>query len=163
MKSLGRDRQMPYYLYCDTSAFMYIDKYHDGPHKGKPRPQDGKARSCSDSYCVFIGLRETLEHFFMAKRAPPGKTINWWASGSANPCFDEQGRERDAFSHEGHNILVLCPSAWESPSSLLCEEDVVQEQGKSIDHMRTVGFILYHELTHLQLGSKRSSIFYHIS
>lgn len=69
--------------------------------------------------------------------------------------MDDEGRgERDAFAFENHNMLVLCPSAWKKSPSLLCEENVEQERGTSIDYMQTMGSIMYHELTHLRLGSK---------
>lgn len=42
MRNLGRDGPMPYYLYCGISAFVFVDKYLEGPKKGQRRPQNGE-------------------------------------------------------------------------------------------------------------------------
>lgn len=43
MKEFGSTGQSTgFYLWCDDSAFDYIDKYEDGPKKGRPLPADGK-------------------------------------------------------------------------------------------------------------------------
>ncbi|KAJ5570233.1 uncharacterized protein N7459_009663 [Penicillium hispanicum] len=131
MRMLGRDTLTPYYLYCDASVFVYVSTYTSGENEGKPLPEN--------------------QRYWYASRAPPGKTISWKSKSATNPCYDEEGRERDAFSYESGGALVLCPGTWEKDATHLCEENAVQTRGTSIDYMATIGSILYHELTHLRL------------
>lgn len=44
MKELGSGgRSTGYYLWCDDSAFEYVDKYESGPRQGEALPVDGKS------------------------------------------------------------------------------------------------------------------------
>ncbi|KAJ5182567.1 hypothetical protein N7492_000183 [Penicillium capsulatum] len=135
MKELGKKGSTtPYNLYCDTTAFVHVKKYMRGPDEGKDIPKD--------------------RQFFYATRGPDDNIAKWKSRTDRDPCKGENGKDLDAFTHEPSNTLILCPSAFEKTPSLLCEETMKQERGTSIDHMMTIGSILYHELTHLRLGTE---------
>ncbi|KAJ5885211.1 hypothetical protein N7495_009721 [Penicillium taxi] len=57
-----------------------------------------------------------------------------------------------AFAELKTDILVLCPNLWKEVPSQLCEKDWVMPEGSAIDSRRTIGSVIFHELTHLILG-----------
>ncbi|KAJ5902052.1 hypothetical protein N7495_002580 [Penicillium taxi] len=104
---------LPYYLYCDFSAFQYV------------RTANG------------VNLASN-QRYWLARRSPPGVTVKIKASSSEDLCTGGSDGGLDGFASLSNQVIVLCDSIWELEP----------------ERMKTIGSSLYHEITHLRLGTE---------